>query len=92
MNWTSYPSLPLSSEPSTVDGFALTVAKFCTTADIARFTAAAPVNPAEVADPDEWVRGIVEEETFWLDGKQQPERSAATRRKLAQLRQDWGVA
>jgi hypothetical protein len=51
-----------------------------------------PGAPATVADPDEYVHGIETTEHFWLDGKTQPERSAATPRKLTRLLEAWGVA
>ena len=50
-----------------------------------------PGERAELADPDEFVPDIVKEQHFWVDGRQQPERSHATRRKLDKILKSWGV-
>jgi hypothetical protein len=50
-----------------------------------------PGQAAEIADPDEFVDRVVQEQHFWTDGRQQPERCLATRRKLDRLLSEWGV-
>ena len=50
-----------------------------------------PGQPTELADPEEFVDGIVKSEHYWLDGRTQPEYSAATRRKLDRILREWGI-